>query len=75
LKFLNLAKRRPIRSTLVSLCLRTIRGKQDVRNAAAGLGLATNGKLMQANFKQLSICKLDAHSLANMPLFETARVY
>jgi len=55
--------------------MRTIRGKQNVSNAAARLGLGANSQLMQPNFQQFSVGKLDAHSLANVPLIETARVY
>jgi hypothetical protein len=75
LKFLNLAERRPIRGAVVSLSIRTIRGNQDVSNAAARFWLGTNSQLMQPNFHQFSICKRDAHSLADVPLIETARVY
>jgi hypothetical protein len=75
LKFLNFAKRGPIRCAVVSLSIRTIRGNQDVRNTTAGLGLGTDGQLMQANFKQFSVCKLNAHSFAYVALIQTARVY
>jgi hypothetical protein len=75
LKFLNFVERRPIRGARVSLSVRTIRGKQNVSNAAARLGLGTNGKLMQPNFKFFSIRKLDAHALAYVPLIETSRVH
>jgi len=75
LKFLNFAKRRPIRGAFVSLSVSTIRGKQDVSNAAARLGFGANGQLMQTNFKRFSVCELEAHSLAYVPLIETARVY
>ncbi len=30
---------------------------------------------METNFKHFSVCKLDAHSLANVPLIQTARVH
>src|SRR5260370_34728816 len=75
LKLLDFAKRRPIRGALVSLSVSTIRGNQDVSNTAARLGLGTNSQLMQTNFKQFSVCKLDAHPLAYVPLIETSRVH
>jgi hypothetical protein len=74
LKFLNFAERGPMRGALVALSIRTIRGKQYVRNAAAWFGLGTNSQLVQPNFKRFAACKLNAHSLANVPLIETARV-
>src|SRR5258708_24441019 len=75
LKLLDFAKRRPIRGAHVSLSVGTIRGKQDVCDAAARLGLGTNSQLMQTNFKQFSVCKLDAHSLAYVSIVQTARVH
>jgi len=74
LKFFNLAKRRPIGGALVSLSIRTIRGKQDVRNAAAWLGLGANGQLMQSNFQQFSARELDTHSFSYVPMIQSSRV-
>jgi len=74
LKFLNFAKRSPISGALVSLSIRAVRGNQDVSDAAARLGLGTNSQLMQPNFKQFTVRKLDAHSFSNMPLIQSSRV-
>ena len=75
LQFHNLAKRRPIRGAILSFPVRTIRGMQYVRNAAAWLRAGANGKLMQTNFERFSVGEIQVHSLADVLLIQTARVY
>src|SRR5882762_2405265 len=75
LKFFNVAERSPIRRALVSLSVGTIRRYQDVGNTAARLRPVTHSQRMQSDFQRFSIYKLDAHSLADVFLVQSARGY
>src|SRR6267378_7875745 len=72
LKFFNVAERSPIRRALVSLSVGTIRRYQDVGNTAARLRPVTHSQRMQSDFQRFSIYKLDAHSLADVFLVQSA---
>src|SRR5437660_8592914 len=74
-KFLNFAKRCPIRGASVPFSIGTISGKQNVSNSAAWLGFRAYRQLMQSNLKRFSVGEIHLHSLAHVPLIKTTRVH
>src|SRR6267154_3971437 len=74
-KLLYFTKRRPVGGALVARLVRTIRGNQNIRNSTAWLEFRAYRQLMQPNLKRFSVCEIHEHSLADVPLIESTRVY